>query len=83
LIAGTKEDALREKVWGTSDRLLGLWWGAVVVGSGVKKRALSVFGGGDFSPTFIGLLTEAVPVFMVDWRPQQDNIKPPAKRSLQ
>ena len=42
----------------------------VAAGSGDKNRALSVFGGGDFSPIFLGLLTEAAAAFIVDGGPE-------------
>lgn len=57
-INSTSADAKRQKVWGTSGRLLGLWYEVTVASSDVKNHALSVFGRCGFSPIFLGLLTD-------------------------
>ena len=43
-----------------------------MVESGIKKRALSVFGGGNFSPIFLGLLTDMGGISRSGWRPRGD-----------
>ena len=74
-VSTSSEDAKGEKVWGTSDPLLGLKSLRGRADFFVENLGGRDFSGGDFSPVLEGLLTDVDGVFMRGkriWRPRRD-----------
>jgi len=74
-VSTISEDAKREKVWGTSDPLLGPKSLGGMTDLFAENGAGTDFGVGDFRPVLEGLLTDVDGVFVRGekiWRPRGD-----------